>query len=179
MSHHARYADLTIVGQLDPDELLPRPEYRIPERVALESGGPVVVVPHAGTFPTVGRRVLIAWNASAQSARAVRDALPLLRKAEAVTILTLNPGSRRGNEVDRPGARIAAYLAHHGVAAKARELVVDDIAVGEMILSQAADEGADLIVMGAYGHPRARELVLGGATRTLFKRMTVPTLMAH
>ena len=157
---------------------MPRPEYRIPERVALESGGPVVVVPHAGAFPTVGRRVLIAWHASAQSARAVRDALPLLRKAEGVTILTSIPAAGAGNE-DRPGARIAAYLAHHGVAAKARELVVDDIAVGETILSQAADEGADLIVMGAYGHPRARELVLGGATRTLFKRMTVPTLMAH
>jgi len=177
--HHAHYADLTVVGQLDPDELLPRPEYRIPERVALESGGPVLVVPHAGTFPTVGRRVLIAWNASAQSARAVRDALPVLKKAEGVTILTFNPASLGGNGDEKPGAQVAAHLAHHGVAAKARELVVDDVAAGEMILSQAADEGADLIVMGAYGHARARELVLGGATRTLLKRMTVPTLMSH
>jgi nucleotide-binding universal stress UspA family protein len=175
----ARYVDLTIVGQSDPDELLPRPEYQIPERVALESGGPVLVVPHAGTFPTVGRRVLIAWNASAQSARAVRDALPLLKRAEAVTILALNPQSPRGGKGDRPVDRIAAYLGHHGVAAKVREMVVDDVAVGEMILSQAADESADLIVMGAYGHPRARELVLGGATRTLFKQMTAPILMSH
>ena len=157
VSRHARYADLTIVGQLDPDELLPRPEYRIPERVALEFGGPVVVVPHAGAFPTIGRRVLIAWNASAQSARAVRDALPVLRKAEGGDDTDSQSRQPGGNEVDRPGAQIAAYLAHHGVAAKARELVVDDVAAGEMILSQAADEGADLIVMGAYGHrPGAR-----------------------
>ncbi len=179
VAHYARYADLTIVGQIDPEELLPRSEYKIPERVALGSGCPVLVVPNAGTFATLGRKVLIAWNASAQSARAVRDALPLLKRAESVTILTLIRDSLPRANDDRPGARIAAYLAHHGVHTKSRELVAHDLAVGDMILSQAADEDADLIVMGAYGHPRVSELVLGGATQTMFRRMTVPILMSH
>lgn len=177
--YHARYADLTIIGQIDPDELLPRPEYDIPERMALESGRPILMVPYAGKFATVGQRILVAWNGSAQSARAVNDALPFLTKAERVTTLTINPDSVRKGASDRPSTHIAAHLARHGITADARELVVDDVAVDDMILSQASDEAADLIVMGAYGHARAREIVLGGATRALFKQMTVPILMSH
>jgi nucleotide-binding universal stress UspA family protein len=179
VSQHARYADLTIVGQIDPEEPLPRPEYKIPERVALDSGCPVLVVPYAGNFTTLGSKVLIAWNSSAQSARAVRDSLPLLRKAESVTILTINTDSQRRDEPDRPDTRIVTHLAHHGIVATARELVVDDATVGETILSQASEEGVDLIVMGAYGHSRASEFVLGGATRTMFRQMTVPILVSH
>jgi nucleotide-binding universal stress UspA family protein len=177
--YHARYADLAIVGQIDPEELLPRPEYDIPEAVALESGRPVLVLPYAGTFATLGQRVLVAWNGSAQSARAVNDAFPFLRRAERVTILTINPESVRKSKTDRPGPQIAAHLSRHGIKVEARELAVDRVNVDDAILSQASDEGADLIVMGAYGHPRAREIVLGGATRALFKDMTVPILMSH
>lgn len=177
--YHARYADLAIVGQIDPDELLPRPEYDIPEGVALDSGRPVLVVPYAGRFTTVGQRILVAWNGSAQSARAVNDASPFLRRAEKVTILTLNPQSVRQGKNDQPGARIVAHLLRHGIAAQSRELAVDNVHVDDMILSQASDLGADLIVMGAYGHSRAHEIVLGGATRGLFKHMTVPILMSH
>ncbi len=177
--YHARYADLTIIGQIDREELLPRPEYEIPERVTLESGRPVLLVPYAGTFAHLAERVLVAWNGSAQSARALKDALPFLTKAQSVTVLTINPESVSEDRNHQPGTQMAAYLSHHGIAADMRELTVDDIAVGEMILSQAADMGADMIVMGAYGHPRAREIVLGGATRTLFGEMTVPVLMSH
>ncbi|MGO8713083.1 MAG: universal stress protein [Rhizomicrobium sp.] len=177
--YYARYADLTIVSQNNPEELLPFPEYEIPERVALESGRPVVVIPHNRKAGTVGRRVLIAWNGSAQSARAANDALPFLRRAESVTILTINPDGLRKSPSDEPGTHIAAHLLRHGIKANARKLVADDVAVGDMILSQASDEGADLIVMGAYGHPRAREIVLGGATRALFEHMTVPILLSH
>jgi nucleotide-binding universal stress UspA family protein len=177
--YHARYADLAIVGQTDPEELLPRPEYDIPESVALDSGRPVLVVPYAGSFSTVGQRVLIAWNGSAQSARAVSDAIPFLRRAESVTILTINPQGLRSSRNDRPGARIVAHLAQHGVKAEPRELAAKDTAVDQMIQSQAADLGVDLVVMGAYGHPRSREMVLGGATRSVFKSMTVPVLMSH
>jgi nucleotide-binding universal stress UspA family protein len=177
--YHARYADLTIVGQIDPEELLPRPEYEIPEAVALDSGRPVLVIPYAGTFTTLGQKVLVAWNGSAQSARAVNDAFPFLRRAESVTILTINPESVRKSKSDRPGQQIAAHLSRHGIKVEPRELAVDTVNVDDAILSQAADEGADLIVMGAYGHPRAREIVLGGATRALFKDMTVPIFMSH
>jgi nucleotide-binding universal stress UspA family protein len=177
--YHARYADLTIVGQIDPGELLPLPEYNIPEDVALASGRPALVVPYAGSFATVGRRVLIGWNGSAQSARAVNDAFPFLRRAEKVTILTVNPDGVRKSKGDRPGAQIAAHLSRHGIKADARELSVEDVDLDDAILSQASDDGADLIVMGAYGHARAREIVLGGATRALFKGMTVPILISH
>jgi nucleotide-binding universal stress UspA family protein len=179
VSYHARYADLAIVGQIDTEELLPRPEYAIPERVALESGGPTLVVPYAGAFATMGRRILIAWNGSAQSSRAVRDALPLLERAEKVTVLTINPDDVRHGKADRPGTRIATHLSNHGIKADARELTVEEAAVGDVILSQASDGGADLVVMGAYGHPRSYEFVLGGATRALFRQMTVPILVSH
>jgi len=176
---HARYADLTIVGQLDPEELLPRPEYEIPERVALESGQPVLVVPYAGSFASVGRRILIAWNGSPQAARAVRDALPLLKRAEKVMVLTLNPAGLGKGEETRPGDRLLAHLRRHGIEAESHELTADHISAEDFILSRAVDEGADLIVMGAYGHSRAREVVLGGATRGMFKHMTMPVLMSH
>jgi len=133
--YHARYADLTVVGQIDPEELLPRPEYGVPERVALESGRPVLIVPYAGKFTDVGKQILVAWNGSAQSSRAVNDALPFLAKAERVTVLTINPDNLRKGTIDRPGTHIAAHLMRHGIKADVRELAVDDIAVDDMILS--------------------------------------------
>ena len=179
MPYHARYADLTIVSQVDPEELLPRPEFDVPERVALEAGRPVLVIPYAGTFTAPGRRILVAWNGSAQSARAVKDALPFLQRAERVTVLVINPDGFRKREDERPGEHLTAHLLRHGVKAEVREFAVDNISVDQLILSHAGDEGSDLIVMGAYGHPRAREMVLGGATRALFKHTTTPILMSH
>jgi hypothetical protein len=111
VAQYARYADLTIVGQLDPDEPLPRREYKVPELVALDSGGPVLVAPYAGTFDRLGRRALIALNKSVQSARAVRDALPLLVRAEAVIVLAINPERSGTEKHGQPRARIATYLA--------------------------------------------------------------------
>jgi nucleotide-binding universal stress UspA family protein len=175
VARSARYSDLAIVGQIDPEELLPRLEYKVPEQVALEAGGPVLVVPYAGTFGTVGRRVLIAWNDSPQATRAVRGALPLLTKASSVVILAIGREPARGD----PAARLAAHLGDHGIVAESREMVAGDSDVGNAILSRAADDEADMIVMGAYGHARASELILGGVTRTLFRSMTVPTLISH
>ncbi len=176
---HARYTDLAVVGQNDPDEETPELDELLAERVVLESGRPALVVPYAGSFPKVGERVLVAWNASAAAVRAVNDALPILARAKKVTILAVNPeeGSQGHGEV--PGADIALHLARHGIAAEASHIHADDIDVGDMILSRASDEGVDLIVMGAYGHARLREMVLGGATRDLLAHMTVPVLMSH
>jgi nucleotide-binding universal stress UspA family protein len=176
---HARYADLTILGQVDPDggeaEVL-RPR---PEQVALASGRPILVVPYAGRFETVGRRVLIGWNASREAARAVNDALPLLAAAEIVTVLTIDPREGPDEHGELPGADIALHLARHGVKAEIERTVSTGLGVGEVLLSRAADLGADLVVMGAYGHSRVRELLLGGATRSLLQSMTVPVLMSH
>ncbi len=176
---HARYVDLTILGQLDPDrgdvELI-RPR---PEQVTLASGRPILVVPYAGQFATVGRRVLIGWNASREATRAVNDAMPLLMAADIVTVLTIDAREGPGAHGERPGADISLHLARHGVKAEIERTVSAGIAPGEVLLSRAADLGADLLVIGAYGHSRVRELLLGGATRSILQSMTLPVLMSH
>jgi nucleotide-binding universal stress UspA family protein len=176
---HARYADLAILGQRDPDNdemALVRPR---PERVTLASGRPILVVPYAGHFATVGRCALVAWNASREAARAVADAMPLLAAAETVTVLAVDPHPGPDGHGDLPGADIALHLARHGVKAQIERTVSTDVPIGEVLLSRAADLGADLLVMGAYGHSRARELLLGGATRSILASMTIPVLMSH
>ena len=176
---HARYADLAILGQLDPDRgdaELARPR---PEQITLASGCPILVVPYAGHFENIGRRVLVAWNASREAARAVNDALPLLAAAELVTVLTIDPREGPEGHGEVPGANISLHLARRGVKAEVERTASAGLPVGEVLLSRAADLGADLIVMGAYGHSRARELLLGGATRSLLRSMTVPVLMSH
>jgi nucleotide-binding universal stress UspA family protein len=176
---HARYADLTILGQRDPDNdemAMIRPH---PERVTLSSGRPILVVPYAGHFEQVGRRVLVAWNASREAARAVADAMPLLANAEAVTVMAVDPQSGPDGHGDLPGADIALHLARHGVAAQIERTVSAEVPIGEVLLSRAADLGADLLVMGAYGHSRVHELLLGGATRSILASMTIPVLMSH
>lgn len=173
----ARYADLTVVAQgLDTDggsaDLA-----RLPEELVLGVGRPVLIVPRYGTFPIVGERVLVAWNGSREATRAVNDALPILTQAESVTVLSVDPEGEPGHRL--PGAEIALHLARHGVKAEAASTRSADIGVGDVLLSYAADLGADLLVMGAYGHSRLREMVLGGATRQILREMTVPVLMSH
>jgi nucleotide-binding universal stress UspA family protein len=173
----ARHADIAILGQVDPDEGgLSRD---LPELVALSAGRPVLVLPYAGAYHMVGQRVLTGWNASREATRAVHDALPILERSKQVTMLTVI--QRKGENDPRivPGADIATHLARHKVNAVAALTVAPDEEVGDVILSRAADDGADLIVMGCYGHSRFRELVLGGASRHLFAHMTVPILASH
>ena len=175
---HARYADLTITGQVNPESPPPGGAARLPERLALDSGRPVLIVPYVGRWETFGRRVLVSWNRAREAVRAVNDALPILQKAEHVTVLSINvePGDSRLNP---PGADVALHLARHGIKVESSHTVAKDIAVGSAILSRASDLGADLIVMGCYGHSRVRELVLGGASREILGHMTVPVLMSH
>jgi nucleotide-binding universal stress UspA family protein len=174
---HARYADLTVVGQGIDLKDAPYDLTFLPQELALGVGRPVLIVPRYGTFETVGERVLVAWNGSREATRAVHDALPLLKLASSVTVLSIDPEHDTGDRI--PGADIALHLARHGVAAEGMSTVGLDISVGDLLLSRAADLGADLIVMGAYGHSRVRELVLGGATRHILQHMTVPVLMSH
>jgi nucleotide-binding universal stress UspA family protein len=176
---HARYADLAIVGQADPDSDGLGSTEDLPVRVVMGAGRPVLVVPYAGKFATVGRRVLVAWNAGREATRAVNDALPLLEGASRVTVLAVNPRGGIHGHGELPGADIALHLARHGVRAEASALTSDDVEIGALLLSQAADLDADLIVMGAYGHSRLRELMLGGATREILRSMTVPVLLSH
>jgi len=171
-----RTADLIVAGQADPDWDL-SPVLDFPERLALESGRPVLVIPYVGRYPRIGRNVVIAWKAGRETTRAVFDALPLLKGAESVHILEVK--GRADEKTVGAGTSIAASLARHGVKPTIRTSVAPDISVGDEILSRLSDLDADLLVMGAYGHSRMRELVFGGVTRHIARHMTVPTLFSH
>ncbi len=175
---HGRAADLIIAGQRDKSfdftHLLD-----VPERLAIESGRPVLIVPWAGRFASFGKRVTVAWNGRREAARAVFDALPLLKAADNVRIIWVNPQKDQVKAGDLPTAEIASTLARHGVRCEAASTVASDIRVGDALLSGLTDDGSDLLVMGAYGHSRLREFVFGGATRHILDHMTVPVLMSH
>ncbi len=175
---HARYSDLAIVGQPTEDAGGAITAV-LPEEVALHAGRPVLVVPYAWKPTQVATRVLIGWDASREATRAVNDAMPLLTRANAVKVLVVNGRPSDSGHGEVPGADIALHLARHGVKVEAQRTLAVDIGVGETLLSAAADEGADLLVMGCYGHSRLREAVFGGATNTLLRSMTVPVLLAH
>jgi nucleotide-binding universal stress UspA family protein len=159
----ARYSDLMVLTQ--------------PERRNVGCGRPVLMVPFAGRFETVGTDVLLAWSATREAARTIIDALPALKRARIVRVLALNP-DRSGHHGESPGADLAVFLARHGVRVEVHSepTVIDP---GAALLSRAADFGSDLLVMGAYGHSRWRETLLGGTTRTVLESMTIPVLMAH
>lgn len=180
VSRHARYADLAVVGKgsIEDPRLFPDPF--LAEDVVMDSGRPVLVIPNRGHFEGFGRHVLVCWNASREAVRAINDAMPMLRAADKVTILAVNPEKRdSGDHGDIPSADIALHLARHGVKAEAATTATGEADVGAIILSRAADIGADLIVAGAYGHSRTREWILGGVTRTLLHESTLPALVSH
>ena len=179
ISLNAKYADLTVVGQSYPDDPQNYPNPGLPAEVALGTGRPILVVPYIGARQEMGRNVLVAWNGSREATRAVNDALPILERADKVTVLAVNPKKNGSDHGDIPSADIALHLARHGVKAEASRTVSDELKVGPIILSRISDLGADLVVMGAYGHSRMRELLMGGVTRDLLRHMTVPVLMSH
>lgn len=202
----ARYGDVTVIGQADPDE--PAYDSSMPDQLVLGAGGPVLVVPYVGRFESLGKRVMVAWNGEREAARALRDAMPILEQADTVIVYTMDPA----DEGHLAGADICAYLARRGVRAEASHVVLrpeteavssvlqtvggfgfqqrgpwsqsqrpplGKVDPGNALLSAVADSGVDLLVMGAYGHSRIRELVLGGATREILETMTVPVLMSN
>lgn len=182
ISLQARYSDLVVIGQTDPEEPSPDLSDDFPEFVVLNCGRPVLIVPYAGRFDSIGKRVLVAWDASMEATRAVTAAIPLLKRASLVQVAVFNPEADPRKHGEQPGADIALYLARHGIEVEVEVLqrsADTDVDVGNALLSHAADFGADLLVMGGYGHSRFRQVLLGGVTDTILKTMTVPTLMAH
>ena len=174
LSLRSRYADILVVPQANPDSQSATGEDMVDDLV-LVSGRPVLVIPYIGAPQNLGKKILVAWNASREASRAVADAMPMLEAADSVEVFAVEPNGMG----DAPGADIAAHLARHGINATANKTTGLDIDVGDVLLNQAADSGADLIVMGGYGHSRMRELVLGGATRHILEHMTVPVLLSH
>jgi nucleotide-binding universal stress UspA family protein len=175
---HARAADLLVAAQAAPD-WLGTAQLDIADRLVIGSGRPVLVIPNAGEPRSVFGKVLVAWNGRREAARAAFDALPLLQRASEVRVVWVNPQSEREAAGDLPAADICTALARHGVKCEATEAVRPHTNVGHTLLMQAQSQGADLVVMGCYGHSRLREFVFGGATEHILRHMTVPVLMSH
>ena len=178
LNEHGRYCDLIILGQYDPGDRKDLSESAV-DHVVLESGTACLVAPYIGVAANHMKNILIAWNGSMESARAVKHAVPLLKQAGLVEVLIINPEQRKEGEVELTGGRIRAYLARHGVKAEAHTIHNKQRSAGDNLLTRVSDFSADLVVMGAYGHTRLREKVLGGVTRHLLEHMTVPVLMSH
>lgn len=172
-----RYADLIVLSQDNRVTDLEAPIGPTAGNILMAAGRPVLVMPKEYKGTSIGRRVLVAWKPSAEATRAVHDALPLLQQAEAVTVMRVNPDPEE--PAHNPGADLATHLARHGVNVTVTPVLAPDTAAGTAILDQARAMQADLIVMGAYGHSRLRELVFGGATRQMLQAPPVPVLMSR
>jgi nucleotide-binding universal stress UspA family protein len=176
VSRLAQYFDATVLEQPNPEG----PDTsNVIEAVLFGSGRPVLIVPYIILHvPSQLRTVLVAWNEGRLAARAIADALPLLQMADRVEVVTVSGTNPRGSR-HASADMMAQHLAQHGIKADMKALAKGDVDIGSTLVSYAADVSADLIVMGAYGHSRLREIVLGGTTRTILQSMTVPVLMAH
>ncbi|MGE5649883.1 MAG: universal stress protein [Bacillota bacterium] len=174
----ARYADLVVIGQNDPNELSPVVMPDFPEYVVLYSGRPVLLVPYSGHFEGIGKHVLVAWDASMPATRAVTSAIPLLRRAQTVQVVVFNPHARPQAHGNVPGSDIALYLARHEVRVEVVQRSAEHD-IGLALQALVSELQADLLVMGGYGHARFREILLGGVTSTVLETMRVPVLMAH
>jgi nucleotide-binding universal stress UspA family protein len=173
-ARHALYADLMILGQRNPEDPM---AFELPgdflPSLLVESGQPALVLPYAGPLAHVGRTVLVAWKETPEAARAVSAALPWLRTASDVHAASY------GEDAEAALGKLQRYLAAHGIAEVSLHAEGSEGNVGNKLLSMAADLNADLLVMGCYGHSRAREWILGGATRTILESMTLPVLLSH
>src|SRR5580700_16049 len=174
---HAYYADLVVIARPESAGQTAGPP-GLAESLVLSSGRPIIVFPPRATVSQV-RRILVAWNATRESIRAVADALPLLVKAEAVEVLVVDHQRRPEGHGQEPGADIARHLARHGAQVEVRRVSSDGKDVGSLLLSQAAAFGADLLVMGAYGHTHLREWMFGSVTRTVLDEASLPVLMSR
>ncbi len=170
----ARLHDLTIVLQPEPERQTF--DNVMPQEILFESGGPVLFVPYVHKGPLETKRIGIAWDGSRLAARALRDAAPFLTRAQAITIISINEGKA---PAEASAKAVLAHLARYGATVRIQEMDADRADIQPSILSIAADDGLDLIVMGGYGHSRLQERLLGGVTRGMIQSMTVPTLMSH
>jgi nucleotide-binding universal stress UspA family protein len=178
ISLQARYADLVVLSQEDPEDPGAGITSDLPEYIALTSGRPVLVIPYAGKLTIPFNNIVIAWDASLEATRAVHHALPLLQRANNVHVAVFNSSRQRDVHGEEPGADIALYLSRQNVNVEVLQLEVA-IDIGNALLSLCADLQTELIVMGCYGHTRFHEILLGGVSRTVLQSMTTPVFMAH
>ncbi len=168
-------SDLVVVGQQDPDRLEPMREGLI-EALLFQAGAPLLLIPHTGAVEFSTDRAVVAWDSSPTAARSVRTALPLLRQAKEVEVVTI---AEERKHLEAPGTGLARYLSRHGLRVETQQIEAPGRDIGSAILEFANGKEADWIVMGAYGHSRVREFFLGGATRSMLSSATLPVFMAH
>ena len=179
LARQSRHADMTIIGQTDPDESGAIESDNLVEASFMRSGRPALIVPYIGARTLPPKHAIVCWDGSHEAAGALHDSLPLLERAKSVTLLVIDPeklGPRLGA---MPGADTAKHLARHGLNVEISTVKSGSLSVGDVILGEVSDQSADLVVMGGYGHSRLREMILGGATQRLLESMTVPVLMSH
>src|SRR3984893_3934433 len=174
---HAYYADLVVIARPESAGQSAGPP-GLAESLVLSSGRPIIMFPPRGTASQV-RRILVAWNATRESIRAVADALPLIVRAKAVQVLVVDHERNRAGHGQEPGADIARHLTRHGAQVEVQRLSSGGEDMGRLLLSQAAAFGADLLVMGAYGHSHLREWMFVGVTRTVLYEAALPVLMSR
>jgi nucleotide-binding universal stress UspA family protein len=175
---HARYADIAVLTRPGAEES-PDPRHDLVEGVLFHSGRPSLIVPPGWKGASIGRRPLLAWDASREATRALSEADWLIEGAEAVTVVTIDAKTTVFGHGDQPGANIAAHLARRGLKTDVRNLDGGGRPAAQAILTEARDRDGDLIIMGGYAHTRLRELMFGGATRDMLEQADVPLLMAH
>jgi len=178
VGRHGRASDLVVLGQRDDAAVKDITARDLPQQVVMEVGRPVLLVPYAGHFEGVATNVAVAWDGSREAAVALRAALPALKLATKVTMLSCRAAHDDGADAHLLVPEVVQYLQRHGIQATF-EREVTEIDVADALLSRISDLGANLLVMGGYGHSRFRELMLGGVTRQILAQMTVPVLMAH
>ena len=180
VARRARSTDLLVLGQADPEQGTLHSPMALVEDALMRTGRPLLLVPYAGRFETVGSNVLIGWNDSREAARAAHDMLPLVGPSAKATVLTIAHGRQAQGEGELPNAQVTAHLARHGLQVTATRTVRDgNVSDADVLLNHASDIGADLLVIGGYGRSRAREILLGGVTRDLLRCMTLPVLMSR
>ncbi len=177
IGRRARYADLVVLGpELGNNGGL---KDKVIEGALFSSGRPILIVPRAEEVTLKPRRVMVAWDASLEASRAVRESLGVLIGADEVRVVMIDPVEGERHHGAEPGADLAAYLARHGVKVSVDRLPSSGHRIAEVLGQHAVDTGAELIVMGAYGHSRLRERIFGGVTRSMIDESTVPILMAR
>jgi nucleotide-binding universal stress UspA family protein len=177
---YAYYTDLVIIGQPDHSTSSSTTPPDLPERLGLGAGRPLLVVPYAGNYSTVGDRVMVAWKAGRESARAVNDAMPFLEKARHVSIVTVGNSEVPDSTAESAGLQLCAYLACHRVATGLEQIfTTSGFPVGDLLLNHACEQKMDLLVMGAFGQSRRGAFMLGPVAGHLLNHMTLPVLISH
>lgn len=179
LAFFSKHADLTFVGQPNPNDRGASFQESLMDGVLQNSGRPVYVVPYIGRPHMKIRKAVIAWDGGKKAVRAVNDAIPLLQGRSEVSVLVVNPKERGKEFGGKQGENIVAHLKRHGVDASVDYQIAPDLSTDTVILNYLADSGADLLVMGAYGHSRLREKAFGGVTESILHQMTAPVLMSE